>query len=186
MVKLLRSALAVSAGVAAVAAGTTTAHAAPGAADPAPAGTIVNLLLGDTGMCLDLIGNATTNVQNGAKAMLWSCDGSDSQQWRAIPVDNSSFELRSVRSDKCLEVENSGTQEGARVQIWGCTGGKQMRWQVPLVDPVKKLYEFRATHATERCLNINKDGGVRKRNIWAISWHCDQSDNQLWRIKAIK
>ncbi|MGW1199620.1 RICIN domain-containing protein [Streptomyces sp. NPDC002536] len=186
MVKFLRSALVACTGAATAVVCTTAAHAVPGTADPTPAETIVNLRMPASDMCLDIAGDATTNTQNGAKAIQWACDGSDSQKWRVIPVDNSSFELRSVRSGKCLEVENSGTQNGADVQIWECTGGKQMRWQTPLVDPVKKLYEFRVTHTTDRCLNINGGADPRKNGIRAISWQCDQSIDQLWQIKVVK
>ncbi|NVK78915.1 RICIN domain-containing protein [Streptomyces morookaense] len=141
----------------------------------------------DTDMCLDLVGDSTTNVLNEAKAIQWACDGSDSQQWRVIPVDNSSFELRSVRSDKCLEVENSGTQEGADVQIWTCSGGMQMRWQLPLVDPVKKLYEFRVTHTYNRCLHVDNGGdGARLNGLRVRSYACDQTRGQLWQIRTVK
>ncbi|MEU7166216.1 RICIN domain-containing protein [Streptomyces morookaense] len=189
MVKRLRSTLAVCVGAAvAMAAGTTAANASPRFAEPTPAGTVVNLQLAGTDMCLDILGNPTADA-NGAKAAQWSCDGSDTQKWRMLPVDNSSFELRSVHSDKCLEIENSGTQEGADAQIWACSGGKQMRWQASMVDPVKRLYEFRVTHTTERCLDISNSGfwnGVRTNGVRAQSWACNQSGAQLWQIKAVK
>ncbi|GGP56438.1 RICIN domain-containing protein [Streptomyces melanogenes] len=185
MVRTLRCALAVCAGVAAVAAGAPTAHASAPAGAPASAETLVNLQLAGSDMCLDISGAA----DNGARAIQWACDGTDTQKWRMIPVDNSSFELRSARNGKCLEVENSGTQIGAAVQVWECTGGKQMRWQADLVDFANKSYEFRATHTTERCLDINNGGfqnGVRTNGVVAQSWSCNQSDAQLWQIKAVE
>ncbi|PKV89888.1 RICIN domain-containing protein [Streptomyces sp. TLI_146] len=187
MARLLRRALAVCAGAAAVAAGAPTAHASANTGAPASASaeTIVTLQLVGSEMCLDLSGVA----ENGAKAIQWTCDGTDTQQWRMIPVDNSSFELRSMRSGRCLEVENSGTQIGAAVQVWDCTGGKQMRWQTALVDFANKSYEFRVTHTSERCLDINNGGflnGVRTNGVGAQSWSCNQSDAQLWQIKAVK
>lgn len=185
MVRTLRRALAVCAGAAAVAVGATPAHASAPAGAPASAETLVNLQLAGSDMCLDISGVA----DNGAKAIQWACDGSDTQKWRMVPVDNSSFELRSVRSGKCLEVENSGTQVGAAVQVWECMGGKQMRWQTALVDFTNKSYEFRVTHTTERCLDISNGGfqnGVRTNGVRAQSWSCNQSDAQLWQIKVVK
>ncbi|WP_344964573.1 RICIN domain-containing protein [Streptomyces thioluteus] len=134
---------------------------------------------GDSDRCL------AAGKKNGSRAGMDFCTTDwDTGLWRVIPVDNSSFEFRAVPTDKCLEVENSGTQAGAAVQVWDCTGGKQMRWQMDLVDPARQLYQLRPTHTEGRCLDIvngNVELGAR-----AQSWSCNQTNAQLWRIRPVE
>ncbi|MFI9238025.1 RICIN domain-containing protein [Streptomyces sp. NPDC053079] len=143
--------------------------------------TVVTLKAAHSGKCLDIDGG---KADNGVRAQQWNCNGSDAQKWRAVPVADSSFELRNVASGKCLEVENSATKVGAPVQQWSCVNAKNMRWQIVLVDPVKKLHQLRPTHTEDRCLDIAdaKDNNGTK----AQQWYCNQSAAQLWQIQPVK
>lgn len=118
------------------------------------------------------------------RAVQGTCNGSGAQRWRAVPVADSSFEVRSVASGKCLEVENSGKQAGAAVQQWECTGGKQMRWQMVLVDHGRKIFQLRPMHTEDRCLDIT--GGDQKPGAKAQQWYCNQTDAQLWQIQLVQ
>lgn len=181
MARIIRAALTLGASLVALISGTAIAYAEGVSA--APIGTVdetvVQLQVTNSDFCL-----AAAN-KNGARAGLDLCVTDwQSQLWRIIPVDSSSFELRSVPSGRCLEVENSGTKAGSAVQVWDCTGGKQMRWQLVLVDHAQKLYQLRPTHTEDRCLDI-VDGNVQHATV-AQSWYCNQTAAQLWRIKLVE
>ncbi|MBH1933072.1 RICIN domain-containing protein [Streptomyces sp. AV19] len=183
MARIIRSALALGAGLVALAGATTTAHAQGRAAAPAAAAgdTVVQIEAGDSNRCLAI--PSDPNVKNGGRAHLDFCVDWAWTKWRVVPVDNSSVELRSVKDGRCLEVENSGTQVKAVVQSWDCSGGKQMRWQMDLVDPVRQLYQLRPTHVQDRCLDVPDEDVVEGKPLW--QWYCNQSSAQLWRIKPV-
>ncbi|MFC4517604.1 RICIN domain-containing protein [Streptomyces ehimensis] len=180
MARIMRMALTLTSGISWVFAGATAAHAEERTSAASGEAT-VQLQVTHSGKCLD-IDHAKTD--NGIKAQQWTCNGTVAQQWRMVPVDNSSFELRSIASGKCLEVENSGTQEGADVQQWRCSGGKQMRWRTVLVDAGRDLFEIRPTHTDNRCLDI--DRAMMENGVRAQQWGCNQSEAQLWQITPVK
>ncbi|WP_372411269.1 RICIN domain-containing protein [Streptomyces luteireticuli] len=183
MARIARAALALSAGLAALAAGTTTAHAR-GAAAPARADLagVVQIQAGSSNQCVAVTTGPKT--RNGERAHLDYCDtDSEGTLWRVNPTANSAVEFRSWNGDKCLEVENSGSKEGAAVQVWDCNGGKQMRWQVDLVIPNRNLYQIRPTHAQNRCLDVPNSNISQSMPLW--QWACNQSKAQLWQIKPL-
>nr|WP_240351733.1 RICIN domain-containing protein [Streptomyces olivoreticuli] len=181
---IVRSVLAATVSLAAAVGGLATAHAEGRTPISSVAsGAVVRLEVSHSGKCLDLNSVNPGNTKNGARALQWECDGSSTQQWRAIPTDNSSFELRSVPSTKCLEVENSGTQAGATVQQWDCNGGKNMRWSMILVDQQKKLFQLRPTHTKERCLDVYDAGTANGATVQ--QWYCNQTAAQLWRVLPV-
>ncbi|MFE5873209.1 RICIN domain-containing protein [Streptomyces roseifaciens] len=161
----------------------STAHAQGGSAAPAgiDGGAVVQIEAGSSGRCLAV----TSEPKNGAHAYVDFCGTNRPWAlWRAIPTDNSSFELRSLNGGRCLEVENSGTHAGAVVQTWDCSGGKQMRWQMDLVDPARKLFQLRPTHTQDRCLDVA--GGDITEGKPVQQWYCNYTAAQLWRIKPVK
>ncbi|MFQ6197404.1 RICIN domain-containing protein [Streptomyces sp. NPDC000405] len=183
MARLNRIAITLAASAALMQSSVGSAHASgsPSLAADSAQEMIVQLRVSHSGKCLDI---DRAKLDNGVKAQQWTCNGTIAQQWRAVPVDNSSFELRSVASGKCLEVENSGTREGAKVQQWNCSGGKQMRWRTVLVDFESDLFELRPTHTEGRCLDIIK--GSKDDGATAQSWSCNQTPAQLWQIQPVK
>ncbi|GAU66375.1 hypothetical protein SSP35_03_00230 [Streptomyces sp. NBRC 110611] len=182
MARIIRAALAMAGSVAALAGGMTTAHAAdtaPLSAAPA-AETVVQLQVAGSGKCLDIPG---ASKADGKRAQQYTCNGTNAQQWRTVPVDKSAFELRSVASGKCLEVRRESTEVRAEVGQWGCKGLKHQRWQFVLVDPVEKLFQLRPTHVKDRCLDI--PGGKKDNGVLAQQWYCNQTPAQLWRITPV-
>ncbi|MFD7625507.1 RICIN domain-containing protein [Streptomyces sp. NPDC059851] len=184
MARIARAALAVGASVAALVGGTTTAHARS-AAEPAE-GVVVHLEAGESNRCLSVGGDSTAT--NGAPAYLDFCTTAwKGPVWRLVateaPTRESSFELRSMPGGKCLEVADGSDQAGAAIQLGECSGAKRTRWQIDLVDPVRKVYQVRALHAAERCLDVpygNHTEGVRLQQ-----YPCNQTTAQLWRIKPV-
>ncbi|MFF4606843.1 RICIN domain-containing protein [Streptomyces sp. NPDC001339] len=179
MARIIRAALAATAGFAALAGGATTAHAEGAAAQSAAprVETVVQLQNEHSGKCLDI---GHPDADGSLTARQYACDGSDAQKWRVIPTANSSFELRSKAGGKCLEVRKSNTAKGAEVWQWACNSGKHQRWQFQLIDSTKKLFQLSPTHTEDRCVGIGnssvEDGGR------AIQWTCNQTTPGQWRI----
>ncbi|MGD3105161.1 RICIN domain-containing protein [Streptomyces sp. YGL11-2] len=180
MSRITRVALAIGAGVAALAGSVTTAHADESEPRPTAGRTaVVQLQAAHSGQCLTIDNGS---FRNGANAVQSQCaDGADSQLFELVPTGSATFEVRVKHSGKCLEVENSGTQAGANVQQWWCSGGDQMRWRLVMVDVAKELYELRPLHADLRCLDI-KDASL-KEGANAQSWYCNGTAAQRWQLK---
>ncbi|PNE42081.1 RICIN domain-containing protein [Streptomyces noursei] len=184
MSRITRVALAIGAGVAALAGSITTAHAdgAEPRAAAAVSPTVVQLKAAHSGQCLTI---ADGSFRNGANAVQSKCtDGADGQLFELVSTGSATFEVRAKHSGKCLEVENSGTQAGANVQQWWCVDGSQMRWRLVMVDVAKELYELRPMHTDLRCLDIKS--ASLKEGANAQSWYCNGSDAQRWQLKPAK
>ncbi|WP_274913542.1 RICIN domain-containing protein [Streptomyces sp. WZ-12] len=179
MSRITRAALAIGAGVAALAGSVTTAHADTDTPRAAVQTSVVQLQAAHSGKCLTI---ADGSFRNGANAVQSTCtDGADSQLFELVPTGSATFEVRAKHSGKCLEVENSGTQAGANVQQWWCVDGSQMRWRLVMVDVTKELYELRPMHTDLRCLDI-KDSSL-KDGANAQSWYCNSTAAQRWQLK---
>ena len=61
---------------------------------------------------------------DGAKVIIWDCNGQDNQQWRL----NSDGTITAVGANKCLDVPNNTTANGTKLQIWSCGGAANQRW----------------------------------------------------------
>ncbi|NEA19794.1 RICIN domain-containing protein [Streptomyces halstedii] len=170
MARIVRAALALGAGLAALVGGATTANAAEN--------TYIQLGTADGSLCLGAApGNATY-------LDLCRTDWLFPAVWQVVPTADSSFELRWESNGDCLEVADSGIQAGAAVRLGTCAGGKQTHWQMDLVDPVRKLYQLRPTHTQNRCLDIPDSDMVQGKPVQ--QWTCNQSDAQLWRVERLQ
>lgn len=86
-----------------------------------------------------------------------------------------SGELRSVGSDRCLDVPGAATEPGTRLQIWACHGGENQRWTH---TPSGELSVY--SGGTRRCLDA-EDNGVSDGTA-AILWECHGGANQRWEL----
>ncbi|MEV3987929.1 RICIN domain-containing protein [Streptomyces sp. NPDC049837] len=188
MSRIIRSVLAVGAGVAVLAAGVTVAVAdepttAPAAAAPAIA-PAVQLKAQHSGQCLTI---AKGSLRNGADAVQSACaDDADNQQFDMVPTGAGTFELRAKHTGKCLEVQASGITAGSVVQQWWCGGRQNQQWRLRVVDLANELYELQPAHTPRtptRCLSItsaSKDDGAG-----AQLWPCSGSPAHKWRIQPV-
>ncbi|WP_371656697.1 MULTISPECIES: RICIN domain-containing protein [unclassified Streptomyces] len=184
MSRIIRGALAATAGLAALAGTVTAVHAADTTTTTTAAeAATVQLQAAHSGQCLTI---GKGSLRNGANAVQSTCaDGVDSQLFEMAPTGDGTLELRPKHSGKCLEVENSGTEGGSNIQQWWCSGGTNMRWRPFLVDVAKDLYELRPAHTTAaRCLDI-KSGAVTEGANTQL-WYCNGSAAQQWQIKPVK
>src|SRR4051812_43436776 len=80
-------------------------------------------------------------------------------------------DLRSVDSDRCLDVSGFSQTDGANVQIWDCHGGINQQWT--LTD------SNQLTVYGNKCLDVR--GGATTSGTSVQIWTCNGSDNQQWR-----
>ena len=76
------------------------------------------------GKCMDIKNSSTSN---GARIVLFTCNGSPSQQWVFTPARD----IVNPQANKCLDVLDALTYDGVPLQIWECNGGAHQKWYVP-------------------------------------------------------
>ena len=87
---------------------------------PPGSGIPAGPLVGYQGLCLDL---ASDNNTNGTKVEIYTCNGTNGQQWTEEPDGT-------VRADgKCLDVTAAGTGDGTKVDLYDCNGTGAQVWQ---------------------------------------------------------
>ncbi|MFB9238650.1 ricin-type beta-trefoil lectin domain protein [Plantactinospora siamensis] len=85
----------------------------------------------------------------------------------------STFALRGVGSNRCLDDPNGGTTNGVQLQIWDCTGGAGQRWtytgsgQLQVVGKCLDAYNNQTSAGTK-----------------VILWDCNGQTNQQWRMNS--
>ncbi|MGI5484652.1 RICIN domain-containing protein [Streptomyces lavendofoliae] len=207
MSRILRSALAVTAGVAALAGGVTVAVADEARPQPTPAATAVSaatvaardaraaataastppavqLRAAHSDKCLT---TPNASLRNGVNSVQSTCVAdAENQRIDMVPTGAGTFELRFGHSGKCLDVEAAGTKTGTVVQQWWCVGAQNQRWRLVMVDIADELYELRPAHTAVdagRCLDIESsskaDGAV------ARLWACNGTPAQQWRVHPV-
>ena len=76
------------------------------------------------GKCLAVAGSAT---RQGSKAVLETCSGAASQQWRVAAT----AELLNPVSAMCLDDPGSSSANGTAVEIWSCAAVNAEKWTLP-------------------------------------------------------
>ena len=112
------------------------------------------------GFCLDIMGEG---ARNGAKALIWACNGDANQQWK--------FENGALVNENgmCLDVHGPDIRRrGGKVQAWDCHYGSNQQWR----------YDGeRIISSAGMCLDVH--GPDERRNGGAIRiWPCNGTDNQ--------
>lgn len=83
-------------------------------------GTVVNVA---SGKCLDAEDDANGNPNNnGDKVQLWTCNGSQNQQWFASDGDGFG-NAYGLALDAEQDAKGNPTENGDKVQLWQSTGG---------------------------------------------------------------
>jgi beta-glucosidase len=134
---------------------------------PAGAGIASTPLVGYHGLCLDL---SADNNTDGTKVEIYTCNGTDGQQWTAEPDGT-------IRADgKCLDVAGGGTANGTLVDLFTCNGSGAQAWQPQaggaLVNP-----------QSGKCLddtNLSTTPGTQVQ-----IWNCSGAANQSWVSPAV-
>ena len=129
---------------------------------PAGDGIATTPLVGYQGLCLDVAGDNNTN---GTKVQIYTCNGTNGQQWTEEPNGT-------VHADgKCLDVVGGGTANGTLVDLYQCNGTGAQVWQPQpdgaLVNP-----------QSGSCLD---DTGFSTTPGTQVQiWSCTGNTNQSW------
>jgi beta-glucosidase len=129
---------------------------------PAGSGIATTPLVGYEGLCLDLAGD---NNSNGTKVEIYTCNGTNGQQWTEEPNGT-------VHADgRCLDVTAGGTANGTLVDLYTCNGSGAQAWQPQsdgaLLNP-----------QSGKCLD---DTGLSTTPGTQVQiWSCSGAANQSW------
>jgi beta-glucosidase len=129
---------------------------------PPGAGIPTTALVGYHGLCLDLAGDNNTN---GTKVEIYTCNGTNGQQWTVEPDGT-------VRADgKCLDVTAGGTANGTLADLYACNGSGAQVWRPQaggaLLNP-----------QSGKCLD---DTGFSTTPGTQVQiWSCSGGANQSW------
>lgn len=130
-----------------------------GSPQPPTGGTIT----GFGGKCVDV---AAANSANGTAVQLYSCNGTNAQQWT-----RNGNTLRAL--GKCLDA--SGTANGAVTQLWDCTGSGNQQWTAESNGQLRNA-------ASGRCLDATGNSSADGTRLQL--WDCAGTANQRWTINA--
>jgi chitinase len=131
-----------------------------GTTTPPPAGG--GTITGYGGKCVDVAGASSAN---GTTVDLYTCNGTNAQQWTA-----SGSTLQSL--GKCLDVASAGTANGSRVQLYDCNGTGAQQWTHSgnqLVNP-----------ASGKCLDATGPSSADGTPLQI--WTCTGAANQSWTL----
>jgi beta-glucosidase len=129
---------------------------------PTGAGVPTTPLVGYNGLCLDVAGDNNTD---GTKAQIWTCNGTNGQQWTEEPNGT-------VHADgKCLDVAGGGTANGTLVDLYTCNGTGAQVWQPQangaLLNP-----------QSGKCLDDTNFSVLPGTQVQI--WSCTGNANQSW------
>jgi beta-glucosidase len=129
---------------------------------PQGAGIPTTPLVGYAGLCLDLTGDNNTN---GTKVEIWTCNGTNGQQWTEEP--NGTIHA----GGKCLDVTGGGTANGTLADLYACNGTGAQVWQPQpggaLLNP-----------QSGKCLDDTGFSVVPGTQVQI--WSCTGNANQSW------
>lgn len=76
--------------------------------------------------CLGITGGSTAL---GARAVIWSCDGTANQRWGPILNSDGTFTFKNYSSGLCLGVSGGSLTPGTGVVQYLCNGSYDQKWQ---------------------------------------------------------
>ncbi|TKA04682.1 hypothetical protein FCI23_34990 [Actinacidiphila oryziradicis] len=111
--------------------------------------------------------DAGSSTSNGSHIQLYTCNGTDAQNWTVIPDGT----LQAF--GKCMDVVQGGTANGTKVQLHVCNGTASQQWQAnsagELVNPRSGL-----------CLD--DPGGTSTDKTQLQIYHCVGGTAQTWTL----
>ncbi|MER7763712.1 RICIN domain-containing protein [Streptomyces sp. NPDC097619] len=196
MSRILRSALAIGTGTAALAAGLLLAapqHTPQSTTEASPrigtaaAGTPTALQIKarHSGQCLTI---PKASLRNSVGLVQSPCTATaPNQRIQLVPTGAGTFELRFEHSGKCLDVQGWGTTSGTSAQQFWCLSGQpNQQWRLILTDIENDFYELVPAHLPttgKLCLDVttsSQDDGAAVR-----LWTCNGTAAQQWRIAPL-
>jgi len=135
---------------------------------PPPPGPVTGPIVGLANKCLDVAGASTLD---GTKVQLYTCNGTNAQQWTATA--NSTGTVKAL--GKCLDVSAGGTANGTRVQLWTCNGSGAQNWTAGADQTLRNPQ-------SGRCLDVSQNNPADGQQIHI--WDCLGAANQKWTLPS--
>ncbi|UWP87420.1 ricin-type beta-trefoil lectin domain protein [Dactylosporangium fulvum] len=120
----------------------------------------VGQITGYGGKCVDVAG---ANSANGTQVQLYTCNGSNAQQW-TVADDGT---IRAL--GKCLDVNAAATANGTKIQIWDCNGTTAQQWSKQSDGTLRSL---------GKCLDAAGPSSADGTKLHL--WDCFAAANQQW------
>jgi len=120
---------------------------------------------GIAGKCVDVAG---ANTANGTAVQLFTCNGTNSQQW-TVGTDGT---LRAL--GKCMDVTGAGTANGTKVQLYDCNGTNAQKWTRSGTALVNA--------GSNRCLDATGNSSADGTRLQI--WDCGGGANQQWILPS--
>jgi hypothetical protein len=132
-----------------------------------------------SGKCLDMTGKK----DNGVRHHQWSCNPENrNQTFVAEYFDDDWFALRSLVSNRCVDVWRTKKGNGAAIAQWDCHGKGNQRWRLLARDG--DWYSFEVKHSG-KCLDLAQ--GKKTDGAQFHQWNCRAGNtNQLFRVIPVK
>jgi hypothetical protein len=70
---------------------------------------------------------------NGANIAQYTWNGGNNQRWRVEQAGRGFFRIASLASNKCIDLDNSGSDDGVNVQQWECHGRENQQWRIEVL-----------------------------------------------------
>jgi hypothetical protein len=119
--------------------------------------------------------------QNTGKLDGWACnENDDNQKFIFIPMDNEWFQLKNIKSDLCVEVENANTRHHVSTALAACNNQDHQLWKK---NPVYDDWFTLSTKHSSGCLDL--DHGVRRNGNRFIWQRCLKQSNKRWFDKQL-
>jgi chitinase len=134
-----------------------------GTTPPPPTGG--GQITGYGGKCVDV---AAASSANGTAVQLYTCNGTDAQQWAA-----SGGTLQSL--GKCMDVTAAGTANGTKVQLYDCNGTAAQQW----------AHQSDGTYlnaGSGKCLDATGPSSADGTRLQI--WTCSGAANQQWTLSS--
>jgi hypothetical protein len=127
-----------------------------------PASAATGQITGYGGKCIDVAG---ANSANGTQVQLYTCNGTNAQQW-TVGTDGT---IRAF--GKCLDVAGANSANGTKVQIYDCNGTAAQSWTAAADGTLRAL---------GKCLDATGPSSADGTPLQI--WDCFAGANQKWTL----
>ncbi len=137
--------------------------------------------LADPSRCLYVSGG---NTYSGANVKKKSCWETRSQSWilnaSQAPADlEGTFEIKNVKSNKCVDVTAASYNDGANVQQYDCNHTNAQRWELRLKSGETDIYRIKNVNSGKY---LNLAWGGSSSNVQ--QWHEGYINSSYWKIET--
>ncbi|MET9859725.1 RICIN domain-containing protein [Streptomyces smyrnaeus] len=156
---------------------TTNATAAGSVKQAQPDQTVIIHSAKNPRLVLDVKDNST---QDGAPIILYNRHGGTNQRFEVLPVQGDWFQLRSVRSGKCLVNGYHSVANGHQLRQYGCN--RNYEDQLWARVPVDNSNRFTLVNKySGKCADQTTDGRALTN---VIQWTCHGLPHQQWTLET--